>query len=145
MKKTYIAVINPQSQLSADGLLEEVLNLGVNVTVKCTCFGLMVEGEEDETAKIIGYLRRKHPYDVFIKLRGYPINDRRVCRAYRGGGQRPGFHQLDAEYELLPIISEALRDLAKEPAKNLKLQREERPISVGELKEVVEAVLKGEG
>ncbi|TDA35895.1 methanogenesis marker 6 protein, partial [Candidatus Nezhaarchaeota archaeon WYZ-LMO7] len=74
-----------------------------------------------------------------IKLRGYSINDRRVCRAHRGGGPRPGFHQLDAEYRLLPLIAEALKDLRLEEDKVS--PPESKPIKAEEMKKIVEEVL----
>ena len=89
MKKTYIIVVNPNSELSPEQLFNEILSLNLNITIKCTCFGVMVEGDENEISKALSYVRDRYPYDTFIKLRGYPINDRRVCRAYRGGGQSP--------------------------------------------------------
>jgi len=142
LKKTYIIVVNPSSELSPDKLFNEILNLSADVTAKCTCFGVMVEGEEEELSKVLKYVREKYPYDVFIKLRGYPINDRRVCRAFRGGGPRPGFYQLDAEYRLLPLIAEALRDLKLGEGKEAKGPlHEAAPLRAKELKEVVEEVL----
>ncbi|MHC1627913.1 MAG: methanogenesis marker 6 protein [Candidatus Nezhaarchaeales archaeon] len=144
MKKTYIVMINPSSELSPDQLFNEILSLDINVIVKCTCFGVMVEGEESEVLKALDYVRKKYPYDVFIKLRGYPINDRRVCRAYRGGGPRPGFHQLDAEYRLLPFIADALRSLDMEIEEERKPKPEDKPIKVEELKSVIREVLGNE-
>jgi len=144
MKKTYIAMINPSSELSPEQLFNEILNLDANVTVKCTCFGAMIEGEENEVSKALDYIRKKYPYDVFIKLRGYPINDKRVCRAYRGGGPRPGFYQLDVEYRLLPLISDALKSLDIKAEEKEKARSEAKPIRVKELKSIIEEVLGDE-
>ncbi|RLF21665.1 MAG: methanogenesis marker 6 protein [Thermoprotei archaeon] len=144
MKSTYIIVINPDSELSPEQLFNEVLELNADVAVKCTCFGVMIEGEEEETSKVISHVRRRYPYDVFVKLRGYPINDKRVCRAYRGGGPRPGFHQLEAEFRLLPLISEALKALeGVEVIEVLPAKVEGKPIKAKELEEVVRRVLGG--
>ncbi len=144
MKKTYIAMINPSSELSPEQLFNEVLSLDINVIVKCTCFGVMIEGEESEASKTLDYIRKRYPYDVFIKLRGYPINDKRVCRAYRGGGPRPGFHQLDAEYRVLPFIADALRSLDMEIEEKRKPEPKGKPIKVKELESIIKEVLGNE-
>jgi len=47
------------------------------------------------------------------EVRGFPIGDKRVCRATRKGGPRPGFHQLELEYKLLPRVRRALDLLEK--------------------------------
>lgn len=140
MKKTFMIVINPDSELSPEKLFDEVLSLNADISAKCTCFGLLVEGEEEEVSKVLNYVRKKYPHDVFIKLRGYPINDRRVCRAHRGGGPRPGFYQLDAEYRLLPLIADALRNLSLEEKKES--PPESKPLKVEEVKKIVEEVLR---
>lgn len=142
MRKTFVIAINPNSELSPEKLFDEVLSVNANILAKCTCFGVLIEGEEEEVSKVLKYVRERHPYDTFIKLRGYPINDKRVCRVYRGGGPRPGFHQLDAEYRLLPLIADALRNLSLE---ELKEKREHAPESkmfkAEEIKKMVEEVL----
>lgn len=144
VRKTYIAVINPSSELSPEQLFNEILSLNANVAVKCTCFGVMIEGEENEVSKALDYIRKRHQYDVFIKLRGYPINDRRVCRAFRGGGPRPGFYQLDAEYGLLPLIADALKSLDIKAEERGKAEPEVKPVKIKELKSIIEEVLSSE-
>ncbi|MEM0241288.1 MAG: methanogenesis marker 6 protein [Candidatus Nezhaarchaeales archaeon] len=139
MKKTFVIVINPSSELSPEKLFDEVLSVSADISAKCTCFGVLIEGEEEEVTKILKYVREKYPYDTFIKLRGYSINDRRICRAHRGGGPRPGFHQLDAEYRLLPLIAEALKELRLEEEKVP--SPESKPIKAEEMKKIVEEVL----
>ncbi|MDH5815508.1 MAG: methanogenesis marker 6 protein [Candidatus Nezhaarchaeota archaeon] len=141
MKKTFMIVVNPDSDLSPEKLFDEVLSLDADASVKCTCFGVLIEGEEEEVSKILKYVREKYPYDTFVKLRGYPINDRRVCRAHRGGGPRPGFHQLDAEFRLLPLIAYALKDLSLEEGKEPLPVPESKPLKAEEVKKVVEEVL----
>lgn len=143
MKKTFMIVINPGSELSPEKLFDEVLTVNADISAKCTCFGVLIEGEEEEASKVLKYVREKYPYDTFIKLRGYPINDRRVCRVHRGGGPRPGFYQLDAEYRLLPLIANALRNLS------LGERREHIPeskaLKAEEIKKIVEEVLRSGG
>ncbi|MCS7140302.1 MAG: methanogenesis marker 6 protein [Candidatus Nezhaarchaeota archaeon] len=145
MKNTYMIVINPESKISPEQLFEDILNLDADVVVKCTCFGVMIEGEEAEVLKVLNHVRKKYPYDIFIKLRGYPINDKRVCRAYRGGGPRAGFHQLDSEYRILPLISDALRSLNKEFKEEQEKQRlDDKPVRASDLEKIVEEVLNNE-
>lgn len=140
MKKTFMIVINPGSELSSEKLFDEVLSVNADVSAKCTCFGVLIEGEEEEISKVLKYVRERYPHDTFIKLRGYPINDKRVCRVHRGGGPRPGFYQLDAEYRLLPLIADALRDLSLEEKKEP--LPESKSLKVEEIKKLVEEVLR---
>jgi putative methanogenesis marker protein 6 len=75
-------------------------------------------------------LRKYSPHKIFVKERGYPPGDSRRCRADRGGGPRPGFHQLKYEIELLPDISKGLvlvergsKALAQPRPKNIDVDR----------------------
>ena len=79
-----------------------------DVTIKETCYGLMVTGKREEVDKVVNEVRKISPTKIFVKERGFPPGDARRCRANRGGGPRPGFHQLKNEIDLLPDIGKGL-------------------------------------
>ncbi|MDI9645410.1 MAG: methanogenesis marker 5 protein [Archaeoglobales archaeon] len=118
--KTRIFVISPDSGINSEELIFKILGHGFNGTVKETCFGAMVEGEEKEVEKIVDFIRREYYHEVFTKDRGYPIGDKRICRAERGGGARSGLYQIEYEAGFLPFISQALRDFEIFKVKNPK-------------------------
>ena len=95
-----------------------------DVTIKETCYGLMVSGRKSEVDRLITELRRENPYKLFVKERGYPPGDSRRCRANRGGGPRPGFHQLKNEIGMLPDIGKGL----------ILVERGSKPIDLPEAK-----------
>lgn len=79
-----------------------------DVTIKETCYGLMVTGTRGEVDKVVNEVRKLNPTKIFVKERGFPPGDERRCRANRGGGPRPGFHQLKNEIDVLPDIGKGL-------------------------------------
>jgi len=79
-----------------------------DVTIKETCYGLMVTGKREEVDRVVNEVRKINPTKIFIKERGFPPGDARRCRANRGGGPRPGFHQLKNEIDMLPDIGKGL-------------------------------------
>jgi putative methanogenesis marker protein 6 len=82
--------------------------LSTDATVKETCFGLIITGSKKSVNDLIKELRTLDPVGIFVKDRGFPPGDSRRCRAVRGGGPRPGFHQLEKESHVLPNISYGL-------------------------------------
>jgi putative methanogenesis marker protein 6 len=108
----------------------EAYKIKANVEIKETCYGLMVTGRRSEVDHMTSELRKYSPQKIFVKERGYPPGDSRRCRADRGGGPRPGFHQLKYEIELLPDISKGLvlvergsKALAQPRPKNIDVDR----------------------
>ncbi len=108
----------------------EAYKITADVAIKETCYGLMVTGRRSEVDRLVGHLRKANPTKVFVKERGYPPGDLRRCRADRGGGPRPGFHQLKYEIDLLPDISKGLvlvergsKAVAQPRPKNLDVDR----------------------
>lgn len=79
-----------------------------DVTIKETCYGLMVTGKREDVDKVVDAVRKLSPTKIFVKERGFPPGDERRCRANRGGGPRPGFHQLKNELDILPDIGKGL-------------------------------------
>jgi len=114
-----------------------------DVTIKETCYGLMVTGKRREVDRMVAGLRYEHPHKIFVKERGYPPGDSRRCRADRGGGPRPGFHQLKYELDILPDISKGL----------VLVERSSRPvprprpknIDVDRFRQIIDTVVTREG
>ena len=57
--------------------------------IKETCFGLVVNGKEEEVNRIVTELRKMDPDHIFVKDRVFPPGYFRRCRANLGGA-RPG-------------------------------------------------------
>ena len=73
---------------------------------------------------------------MFSKVRGYPVGDPKRCRAQHG--TRPGFAQLEAEWETLPLIQSAL-DAIDAGDTEYSAPVEKKPLPVRELKQISEA------
>ncbi len=110
-----------------------------DVNVKETCFGVIINGEEDVIGEVIKELRALDPVGIFIKDRGFPPGDRRRCRGIRGGGPRPGFYMLESESKMLPMISKALASEGKVPMTG-EAQRK-KPLPPKRLEEIVKEEL----
>ncbi|VVB71854.1 Uncharacterised protein [uncultured archaeon] len=94
-----------------------------SVNVKETCFGAIINGEEDAIKSLVEEIRGLDPSGIFVKDRCFPPGDRRRCRGptsvspnkivssafgRRGGGARTGYIMIEAESKMLPMISRAL-------------------------------------
>jgi len=113
-----------------------IYELHADVTIKETCYGMMIYGEEAMVNALTKTIRKIDP-GAFIKERGFVPGDPRRCRADRGGGARPGFYSIQKEYEVLPALAKAL---AKLPQGNVPAPVEKRePISVERLREIIDA------
>ena len=113
-----------------------IYELHADVTIKETCYGLLIHGEEATVQALVNTIRKIDP-GAFIKERGFVPGDPRRCRADRGGGARPGFYSIQKEYELLPAIASAIAELPYEeaPASTRKPEK----ITVERLRELVKA------
>ncbi|HUV02810.1 MAG TPA: methanogenesis marker protein 6 [Desulfobacteria bacterium] len=119
--ETRVILIAPDSEITPGQLKSKILSIisddarltGSGVLVKETCYGALVEGEAKRIKEIAEEVRKMDPNGIFSKPRGFPIGDQRICRATRKGGPRPGFHQLELEYQLLPKVRGALNKLGK--------------------------------
>ncbi len=134
MRKTYLIVISPDSELNPSALFYSLIRLGLPIVVKEACFGILIEGEKEEVEKAIEKAKELEPNKLFIKERGYKVWDSRICRMKQKGGPRPGFLQLEAEYEILPIISEAMKKTKPE----IKIQEKKR-VRPDEILKIVES------
>ena len=113
-----------------------IYELHADVTIKETCYGLLIYGEEATVQALVNTIRKIDP-GAFIKERGFVPGDPRRCRADRGGGARPGFYSIQKEYELLPAIASAIAELPYDeaPASTRKPEK----ITVERLREIVGA------
>jgi len=100
-------MISPDSMVTPDQLVREIHAMGKGVTVKETCYGCLGEGPKVLMREVLSLLRENHPYEIFSKVRAYPAGDPRRCRAQHG--TRPGYAQLEAEWEALPMIQHGLQ------------------------------------
>ncbi|MBE0524271.1 MAG: methanogenesis marker 6 protein [Methanosarcinales archaeon] len=94
-------------------LVIKIYESKADITVKETCFGLIIEGKRQDVDMVAKEIRDLDPNRIFIKERGVPPGDPHRCRAGRGGGAKPGFHQHEIEFEMLPFITEALEEIER--------------------------------
>jgi len=88
------------------------------VMIKETCFGLVLNGNEEEVDRIVAELRKIDPGHIFVKDRGFPPGDARRCRANLGGA-RPGYNGLEFEMSILPYVSYGLEVLNTKDEKSV--------------------------
>ena len=108
---TKMLVLSDSSPVLPSELALRAYELSTDAVIKETCFGLIITGSERAVSEVIAELRRLDPTGIFVKERGFPPGDSRRCRAVRGGGPRPGFHQLEKESQILPRIAYGLETI----------------------------------
>ena len=106
-KVTRMIVLGPSAQINQTELVQKIHMMELPLTIKSTCYGAIIHGDEPVVKEAITKIRELDPCNIFTKDRGFPPGDTRRCRAKRGAA-REGFHQLEKEYELLDCLSEAL-------------------------------------
>ncbi|ACX72394.1 MAG: methanogenesis marker 6 protein [Methanococci archaeon] len=149
MKKTKVIVLAENALTTPGRLVRYINSLNQPVLVKETCFGAYIEGEEDLVDTLAQKIRNFERNRIFCKDRGYAIWDKRRCRAFRGGGPREGFHQLEAEQRVLDKVGLALDNIDKNGimpidqlrAKEEELIKRESKIPVEEFKKIIDKVL----
>lgn len=104
--ETRMIVISPSSSVTPDQVTRLVHSLGMEITVKETCYGAMIEGSKEDVHKALAAVRNLDPDRIFTKVRGFPIGDARRCRAHHGS--RPGFTQLEKEWECLRLVDKGV-------------------------------------
>ena len=98
--------------------------LELPINIRLTCYGANLNGYPEYVMEAVAKARELDPNHIFVKFRGFPPGDPRRCRAKRGGA-REGFHQIEAEYKLLPDVSVALdnpRHVDLNPPKKIPLE-----------------------
>ena len=133
-RETRLFMISPRSMLTPDQLVRMIHAFGKEAIVKETCYGCLVEGPRSLVLEIRDKVRENYRNEVFTKIRAYPCSDPRRCRAQHG--TRPGFAQLEEEWELLSKIQYGLEKV-EEGAKYVPPQEKKR-ISVNDFKKICE-------
>lgn len=133
-RETRLFMISPRSMLTPDQLVRMVHAFGRQAIVKETCYGCLVEGPRETVLEILSKVRETYPNEVFSKIRAYPCSDPRRCRAQHG--TRPGYAQLEEEWELLSKIQYGLEKVA-EGAKYTPVEEKKR-IPVNDFKKICE-------
>lgn len=106
---TRMIILGPKANVSESEIVNHVHLLGLPLTIKQTCYGAMVSGNEKDVIEAIKEVRKLDPYNIFTKDRGFPPGDPRRCRGHRKG-PREGFHQMEKEFKLLGLVSDALKN-----------------------------------
>ena len=134
MLVTKYVITSSESNILPSDIAMKIYGSKYDVLVKETCFGVIVNGEEDVVNALIKEIRSLDPAGIFIKDRGFPPGDPRRCRGRRGGGARPGFYMIESESKMLPMISRAL---ASEGEETETIPEKKQPLSIKRLDEIV--------
>ena len=134
MLVTKYVITSSESNILPSDIAMKIYGSKYEVLVKETCFGVIVNGEEDVVNALIKEIRSLDPAGIFIKDRGFPPGDPRRCRGRRGGGARPGFYMIESESKMLPMISRAL---ASEGEETENIPEKKKPLSIKRLDEIV--------
>lgn len=105
-RETRIIMISPASDITPDQVTRTIHAMGKRVTVKESCYGAVLEGSREMVREVISEVRKLDPNGIFTKVRAYPAGDPRRCRAHHG--TRPGFAQLESEWETLRKVQYGL-------------------------------------
>ena len=136
---TKLVVIASDWVLPTDAAMK-IYESETEVTVKETCFGLMINGPVDAVNRAVEEVVSMDRNHIFVKERGFPPGDERRCRAVRGGGPRPGYYFLREEVNMLPTIGKALEDYEKGvPLKKINKSKKLKP---SKLKDIIESDLE---
>jgi len=137
LKATKYVVTSQDSDVLPSDIALKIYELGREINVKETCFGVIIDGEEEDIEATVKEVRAMDPSNIFIKDRGFPPGDPRRCRGHRGGGARPGFYMMQHESEILPLISRGLASEAEGEEVPSSIGAKKRP-SLEELEEMIE-------
>lgn len=134
MLVTKYVITSSESNILPSDIAMKIYGSKYDVLVKETCFGVIVNGEEEVVNALIKEIRSLDPAGIFIKDRGFPPGDPRRCRGRRGGGARPGFYMIESESKMLPMISRALASEDKEAEA---IPERKKPLPIKRLEEIV--------
>lgn len=136
MRVTKYVITSPESSIISSDIAMKIYGSKYDVNVKETCFGVIINGEEEVINEVVKDIRAMDPSGIFIKDRGFPPGDPRRCRGRRGGGARPGFYMIESESKMLPMISRALA-AEGEPRAEEKIPEKKRPLDVKRLEDIM--------
>jgi len=137
VKVTKYVITGQDSDVLPSDIALKIYELGREINIKETCFGVIIDGEEEDIKATVEEIRAMDQSNIFIKDRGFPPGDPRRCRGHRGGGARPGFYMMQYESELLPLISRGLASEARGEEAPPEAASRKRPGSE-ELEEMIE-------
>jgi putative methanogenesis marker protein 6 len=140
VRLTKYVITSPESDILPSDIAMKIYGSKHDVNVKETCFGVIINGEEDVIRVLVDEIRSMDPSGIFIKDRGFPPGDPRRCRGRRGGGARPGYYMIESESKMLPLISKALASQAKgeaEPLGEEGAPAKKRPLDLQKLEEII--------
>jgi putative methanogenesis marker protein 6 len=147
--KSKVIVLSEDAKTSPSKLFRFLNSLDYDIKVKETCFGAMIEGDDDVIDEISNIVRNLEENKIFCKDRGFPIWDERRCRAFRKGGPREGFHQLEAEQKALELISKGLEEVEKEElnieeinGKYKSILERSKKLDINKFKEIAESIIE---
>jgi putative methanogenesis marker protein 6 len=127
VKSTKYVVTSQDSDVLPSDIALKIYELGREINVKETCFGVIIDGEEEDINATVEEVRAMDDSNIFIKDRGFPPGDPRRCRGHRGGGARPGFYMMQHESEILPLISRGLASEAMGEEVSPEIETRKRP------------------
>ena len=110
-RETRLLMISPSSRLTPEMLARNIHSMDVEVGLKETCYGCLIEGRRESVLKVAEMARKLQGKSVFSKRRAYRMGDPVRCRAQHG--TRPGYRPLEAEWAALPFIEAGLDALDK--------------------------------
>ena len=139
MRATKYIITSPESDIMPSDIAMKIYGSKYNVNVKETCFGIMIDGEEDIINDLVREIREMDPNGIFVKDRGFPPGDPRRCRGRRGGGPRPGFYMIEHESKMLPLISKALASEEKSTSEVIRAKK--KPIDIERLESIIKTEL----
>jgi len=133
MLVTKYVITSSESNILPSDIAMKIYGSKYKVLVKETCFGVIINGEEEVIEALIKEIRALDPAGIFIKDRGFPPGDPRRCRGRRGGGARPGFYMIESESKMLPMISRALAQEGDIPT----IPEKKKPLPIKRLEEIL--------
>jgi len=139
MLVTKYIITSSESKILPSDIAMKIYGSGYDINVKETCFGIILNGEEEVVSKAIQEIRAMDPAGIFVKDRGFPPGDPRRCRGRRGGGARPGYYMIESEAKMLPMISRALA--TPEEAPGAEASKEKKALDLKRLDEIIKEEL----
>ncbi|MDO9044153.1 MAG: methanogenesis marker 6 protein [Methanobacteriaceae archaeon] len=129
--RTRMIILGPGATISQSELTQNLHMMELPLTIKSTCYGAMVYGDQEYVDQAVEKARKLDPYNIFTKDRGFPPGDPRRCRGHRGAA-REGYHQLEKEFKLLGFVGEALKNPQK-----VEIEKPEK-VSVDDFRKIAE-------
>jgi putative methanogenesis marker protein 6 len=134
-------VVVESFEITPSDLAVKAYEIAKGVMIKETCFGLVINGKEEDVDRIIAELRKADPDHIFVKDRGFPPGDARRCRANLGGA-RPGYHGIEHEMLVIPYVSHGLEEIKKRDINTIPAPKdplEHHALAIEKLKKLMEA------